>query len=105
MSRASYARARRNGNASPESKLRPVIEKMKAKVVNTGNLKKDFADPDFKSYGKGKMPVVNRGAMVAGKGLQTYLKGTNALADKLRPALKKLPVPKGRPRSRVQKKA
>lgn len=96
MSRASYARARRNGGTSAESKLRPALQKVKEKIVNTKNLKKDFADPDFKSYGKGKMPVVNRGAMVAGKGLQGYLKGTNALAEKLRPAMSKLPKPPAR---------
>lgn len=94
MSRASYARARRARKETPqESKLRPVLEKVAKKVVNTKNIGVDFKDPDNKTYGKGGVPVVNRAVQAAGKGVQNYLKGTEAVAEKLKPILKKLPKP------------
>lgn len=78
MSRASYARARRNGGTSAESKLRPALEKVAKKVYTNGK------------------PVVDAVKKTAVKGLQGYLKGTNALAEKLRPAMRKLPKPSTR---------
>ncbi len=36
----------------------------KRKVLNVGNMKKDFKDPDLKAYGK-KMPVGNKMIMKA----------------------------------------
>lgn len=38
---------------------------MKKPIINIKNIKKDFQDPDLKSYGK-KLPVVNEGVMRAG---------------------------------------
>lgn len=36
----------------------------KRKILNVGNMKKDFKDPDLKSYGK-KMPIGNKAIMKA----------------------------------------
>lgn len=36
----------------------------KRKILNVGNMKKDFKDPDLKAYGK-KMPVGNKVIMKA----------------------------------------
>lgn len=115
MSRASYARSRRKPQTPQEAKLRPALEKIAKKVyktaspvvkkvVNTGNLGKDFKDPDTAAYKKGTMPVVNRAVSAVGSGLQKYIKGTNAIADKLKPILDKLPKGKRRvsPRARMR---
>ena len=37
----------------------------KRKVLNVLNIKKDFTDPDLKSYGK-KLPIGNKAVMKAG---------------------------------------
>jgi len=98
-----------------ESKLKPILEKIAKKVyttanptvkkvVNTKNLGKDFKDPDPAAYKKGTMPVVNRAVSAVGTGMQKYLKGTQAIADKLKPALMKLPQGKSRPRARIRKR-
>lgn len=36
----------------------------KRKILNVGNIKKDFKDPDLKAYGK-KMPIGNKAIMKA----------------------------------------
>lgn len=118
MSRASYARARRRKDTPQEAKLRPALEKVAKKVyktaspvvkkvVNTGNLGKDFKDPDPAAYKKGTMPVVNRAVSAVGSGMQKYLKTTQSIADKLKPALMKLPKPPQRhrrPAPRIRKR-
>lgn len=51
-----------------ENKLKPILERAKKRmsnVINTDNLKKDFIDPDLRSYGK-NMPAVNKQVMKAG---------------------------------------
>lgn len=88
MSRASYARGR--GRTPQESKLKPALERVAKKVVNTKNLGKDFKDPDPAAYKKGTMPVVNRAVSAVGTGMQKYLKGTEAVASKLKPILKRI---------------
>jgi hypothetical protein len=85
MSRASYARARRNATPQ-EAKLRPALEKVAKKVYTTA---------------KPTVDRVKSGAVTVVKG---YLKGTQAIADKLKPALMKLPKGKGTPRHRIRKR-
>lgn len=88
MSRAAYARARRRKDTPQEAKLRPALEKVAKKVYAT-------ASPVVK-------PVTDAVKSGTVKVLKGYLKGTNAVADKLKPILDKLP--KAPQRHRIRKR-
>lgn len=85
MSRASYARARRrNPVTAQESKLRPALEKVAKKVYTTAK------------------PTVDKVKSGAVAGIKGYLKGTESVAQKLKPILEKLP--KAPQRRRIRKR-
>lgn len=67
------AKRSRRFRTPQESKLKPALEKVAKKVYTAAK------------------PAVEATKKAAVSGVKTYLKGTDALAEKLRPALKKLP--------------
>jgi len=97
MSRASYTRARRRPQTPQESKLRPALERtikrasdaVAPAVIKVG----ETVSPTFQKVGNAVADTVK-------SGLNGYLKGTNAIADKLKPYLEKLPKAPQRHRMR-----
>lgn len=73
-----------------ESKLKPILENVAKKVYKTAN-------PTVKKVGDAVTKT-------AGNAVRGYLSTTNAIADKLKPALEKLPKGKTRirPRGRMR---
>lgn len=86
--RAAYARARRKPQTPQEAKLRPALEKIVKRasgVVTPAVIKVgETVSPTFQKVG-------NAVADKLKSGVKGYLKGTNTIADKLKPILDKLP--------------
>lgn len=111
MSRASYTRARRKGETADNRTTNALVDAGKlpeSQRENVPQSAKSKLRPALEKIAK-KVHKVAKPAVTAVKkatvaGVKQYLKGTDAVAAKLKPALMKLPKGKSRPRPRVRKR-